>query len=213
MNKLIGVLGISIFFCSTPAYGAVLQRSDVFSVENNLPIEEATATLERMEDSVEFSLSTTLDSGAYTVWWIIFNNPEFCVDGCGVDDLEIEEVNGSAFWATGGIVEDDNVGVFNAQLRENQLPMGEEQVLRGNGLTNSFDAEINLIVRTHGSVIPDLAEQQITTFNGGCPPNECLDVQFAVFPAVSTSESSLELGLLALAGLGIASVIKRKLNL
>ena len=212
MNKLIGVLGISILFCSNPAYGAVLQRSDVFSFENNLSIENATAILERREDSVEFSLNTTLDSGAYTVWWIIFNNPEFCVDGCGADDLEILEVNASAFWATGGIVGNDNLGSFNAQIGENQLPSGEDRVLFGEGLTDSFEAEIHLIARTHQEVIPELVQQQITTFNGGCPPNDCLDVQFAVFPAVSTPESSSALGLLALGGLGIASVLKRKLN-
>ena len=212
MNKLIGVLGISILFFSNPAYGAVLQRSDVFSFENNLPIEDATATLERREDDVEFSLNTTLDSGAYTVWWVIFNNPEFCVDGCGVDDLGILEVNASAFWATGAVVEDDNVGIFNAQLGENQLPTGDDRVLFGDGLTDSFEAEIHLIARTHGDVLPGQVEQQITTFNGGCPPNECRNVQFAVFEAVSVPESSSQLGLLALGGLGIASVLKRKLN-
>ncbi len=212
MNKLMGVLGISILCCSTPAYGAVLQRSEVFSFDNSLLVDDATATLERREDSVEFNFNTTLDSGAYTVWWVIFNNPEFCVDGCDVGDLEISEVNASAFWATGGIVEDDNVGIFTAQVGENQLPTGEEQVLFGNGLTDSFEAEIHLIARTHGDVIPDLVEQQITTFNGGCPPNDCQDVQFAVFQAVSTPEFSSTLGLLALGSLGIASVLKRKLN-
>ncbi|MDJ0576633.1 MAG: hypothetical protein QNJ65_15880 [Xenococcaceae cyanobacterium MO_234.B1] len=212
MNKLIGVLGISILCCSSPAYGAVLQRSDVFSFDNSLPVENATATLERREDSVEFSLNTTLDSGAYTVWWVIFNNPESCVGGCGVDDLGILEVNASAFWATGAVVENDNLGSFNAQLGENQLPTGEDQVLFGEGLTDSFEAEIHLIARTHGEVIPGVVQQQITTFNGGCPPNTCEDVQFAVFPAVSVPESSSKLGLLALGGLGIASVLKRKLN-
>ena len=212
MNKLTGVLGISICFLATPAYGAVLQRSDVFSFDNNLPIENATATLERREDSVEFSLNTTLDSGAYTIWWIIFNNPEFCIYGCDVGDLGISEVNASAFWATGGIVEDDNLGSFNAQLGENQLPTGEDQVLFGEGLTDSFEAEIHLIARTHGPVISGQEQEQITTFNGGCPPNVCQDVQFAVFPAVSVPESSSKLGLLALGGLGIASVLKRKLN-
>ena len=212
MNKLIGVLGISILCCSSPAYGAVLQRSDVFSFDNSLPVEGATATLERREDSVEFSLNTTLDSGAYTVWWVIFNNPELCANECGVDDLGILEVNASAFWATGAVVENDNLGSFNAQLGENQLPTGEDQVLFGEGLTDSFEAEIHLIARTHGEVIPGVLQQQITTFNGGCPPNTCEDVQFAVFPAVSVPESSSKLGLLALGGLGIASVLKRKLN-
>ncbi len=212
MNKLIGVLGISILFFSNPAYGAVLQRSDVFSFENNLPIENATATLDRREDNVEFNFNTTLEPGAYTVWGVIFNNPEFCVDGCGADDVGILEVNASSFWATGAIVEDDNVGIFNAQLGENQVPTGEGQVLFGEGLTDSFDAEIHLVARTHGDVLPGQVEQQITTFNGGCPPNECLNVQFAVFEAVSTPESSSQLGLLALGSLGIALVLKRKLN-
>ena len=104
------------------------------------------------------------------------------------------------------------MGSFNAQLGENQLPTGEDQVLFGEGLTDSFEAEIHLIARTHGEVIPGVVQQQITTFNGGCPPNDCLDVQFAVFPAVSTPESSSKLGLLALGGLGMASVLKRKLS-
>ena len=52
MNKLIGVLGISILCCSSPSYGAVLQRSDVFSFDNSLPVENATATLERREYSL-----------------------------------------------------------------------------------------------------------------------------------------------------------------
>lgn len=212
MNKLIGVLGISILCCSTPAYGAVLQKSNVFSFDNSLAVDDATATLERREDSVEFNFNTTLDSGAYTVWWVIFNNPEFCVDACDVGDLGISEVNASSFWATGEIVGDDNGGIFNAQLRENQLPLGEDQVLFGNGLTDSFDAEIHLVARTHGDLIPDLVEQQITTFNGGCPPNDCQNVQFAVFSAVPVPESSSKLGLLVLGGLAFALILKQKLN-
>ena len=217
MNKLIGVLGISILFCSTPAYGAVLQRSDVFSFENSLPIEDPTATaiLERREDSVEFSLNTTLEPGdAYTVWWVIFNNPESCEGFCGLDDLGISEVNASAFWATGGtVIGNDGKVSFSAQLEEGEdaLPTGEDQVLFGNGLNNSFDAEIHLIARTHGTLIPELEEVQTTTFDGGCNPS-CEDVQFAAFQAVSVPESSSKLGLLALGGLGIASVLKRKLN-
>ncbi|MDJ0648673.1 MAG: hypothetical protein QNJ60_08195, partial [Xenococcaceae cyanobacterium MO_188.B19] len=123
MNKLISALGISIWFYSTSAYGAVLQRSNVFSFDNSLPIENASATLERREDSVEFSFNTTLDSGVYTIWGVIFNNPEFCIDGCDPSDLGISEVNASSFWTTGEIVGDDNVGIFNAQLRENELPL------------------------------------------------------------------------------------------
>jgi hypothetical protein len=41
-------------------------------------------------------------------------------------------------------------------------------------------AEIHLVLRTHGLMRADLLGQQVTMFNGGCPPNSCGNLQFAV---------------------------------
>ena len=170
---------------------ATLQTSQVSTFDTKLPIHDAFATLERSNDGVELTLDTDLSPGAYTVWWTVFSNPEFCVDGCGSDDLERPAVNASSFWATGEVVGDEGKGSFNVQLLEGEIPTGSDQVISGDGLVDSFSAEIHPIVRTHGSVIPGLEEEQITTLNGGCPPNECENIQFAVFPAVSDAEPSL----------------------
>lgn len=170
---------------------ATLQTSQVSAFDTKLPIHDAFAVLERNEDGVELTLDTDLPPGAYTVWWVVFNNPEFCVDGCGSDDFERPEVDASSFWATGEVVGDEGGITFNAQILEGELPTGSDQVTLGDGLEDSFSAEIHPIVRTHGSVIPGLEEEQISTFNGGCPPNECENVQFAVFPAVDDAEPPL----------------------
>ncbi|MDJ0573301.1 MAG: hypothetical protein QNJ53_30290 [Pleurocapsa sp. MO_192.B19] len=147
--------------------------------------------MHRTEDGVELKLDTKLPEGAYTTWWVIFNDPEFCVDGCDAGDLEIPEVNASLFWATGEVVGDNGMGSFSAQLLEGELPQGSDQVVFGEGLVDSFSAEIHPIVRSHGPVDPEQVEEQITTFNGGCPPEGCKDVQFAVFRSVLDPQPSL----------------------
>lgn len=163
------------------------QNDGVFDFSTGLPIENASAILQRSPNGVEFTLETTLPEGTYTTWWVVFNNPELCEDGCGLDDLENPDVNASVFWATGEVVDNGETGVFSASLLENHLPEGSDQVLFGDGLIDSFEAEIHLVVRSHGPAIPGLEEEQISTFNGGCPPNECIDVQFSVFPSVVES--------------------------
>ncbi len=171
----------------------ILQTSQVSHFEPGFgfPIHNSLATLHRTEDGVELKLDTKLPEGAYTTWWVIFNDPEFCVDGCDAGDLEIPEVNASLFWATGEVVGDNGMGSFSAQLLEGELPQGSDQVVFGEGLVDSFSAEIHPIVRSHGPVDPEQVEEQLTTFNGGCPPEGCKDVQFAVFRSVLDPQPSL----------------------
>lgn len=168
---------------STP----ILQTSRVSDLDTGFPIHNSFAILYRDEDGVELTLDTTLPEGAYTLWWVVFNNPEFCEDGCDIDDLETPAVNASVFYAAGEVVGDDARGSCDAQLLEGTLPTGEDQIVLGeDGLVDSFSAEIHPVVRSHGSVIPELEELQTSTFNGGCPSEECEDIQFAVFPAEIT---------------------------
>ncbi|MEM9216520.1 MAG: hypothetical protein AAGD25_19500 [Cyanobacteria bacterium P01_F01_bin.150] len=163
------------------------QYDGVADFETGLPIENSSALLRRSPDSVEFELETTLPEGTYTVWVVAFNEPEACVGDCGLDDLEIPEVKASIFWATGEIIDNGETGLFSATVPELTLPGEFDQVLFGDGVIDSFGSEIHLVVRSHGPAIPGLEEEQITTFNGGCPPNECIDVQFSVFPSVLES--------------------------
>src|SRR5918996_1049978 len=63
--------------------------ADVLTIVDELDVGDA--RLQRRRDGIMFDVHTTrLESEApYTVWWIVFNNPDACVDACGGDDLGI----------------------------------------------------------------------------------------------------------------------------
>ena len=145
----------------------------------------------RREHSLEMGFGTTeLEPAAYTVWWLIFNNPEGCnANGCGEDDVFIDgnPANGpnmesreaaqiSAVWATGFVVGEDGVANAGAILVKNSPP---GQVLYGPMLQNIQGAEIHLVIRTHSAALPGQIAEQITSVNGACNPT-CQPAQVAV---------------------------------
>lgn len=86
---------------------------------------KGSSTLTRSDDSVSIKLKTTdLTPGAYTMWWVVFNNPEACVNGpghCGEDpaDFAVDGPAGFGFtWADGGIVGPNGEHTFTSRLRE-----------------------------------------------------------------------------------------------
>jgi hypothetical protein len=168
------------------------QTSDVYSIDDGTKVNDAAATLTRNDRGVTMRFHTSeLDPGAtYTIWWIVFNNPEECSHGmggdilCGEGDLLLfggdEAVHSSVLFAAGHVVGKNGVGNFAGRLNVSN-PSGE--VLFGPGLMNARDAEIHLVIRTHGDPIPGMVPEQIHTFAGGCDVNDCIDQQFAAFPA------------------------------
>ncbi len=154
----------------------------------------ASASLVRADGNVAMTLHTTeLDqNGAYTIWWVVFNNPVYCSSTCGEDDIFDENgllivngdgtfgtpgVNVSVVFATGHVVGKNGAGNFGASLQEGNTT----GALFGPGLVDAQGAEIHLIVRTHGEPIPGMVNKQISTVDGGCGVNVCLDQQFAIF--------------------------------
>ncbi|MDH3674054.1 MAG: hypothetical protein OES12_01055 [Anaerolineae bacterium] len=154
--------------------------------------------LDRANDSVSVHINTKhLDHNpngtTYTVWWVIFNDPDNCVDGCDGADIdacapECDDEGISVLWATGSVIPANGKGEFQADLAEG-IPSG--QVLFGQGLTDAEGAEIHMVIRTHGPPIPGLVDEQITLFGGGCDVEHegdlpvgvgypCEDQQFAI---------------------------------
>jgi hypothetical protein len=168
----------------------------------------SSATLKRGESAVWVRVNTTeLLPGAYTNWWVIFNNPSACTDPCDLDDLfnltQRAAVQSSVLFAAGGVVRHTGVGHFVAHLEEGVLPTGPGQVGFGPGLLNAEGAEIHYLIRYHGpaSADPTILQKQTTHIAGGCfnlPPQEsgqpgndpveahrlfpCYDIQAAMFP-------------------------------
>ena len=124
---------------------------------------------------------------AYSIWWAVFNYPRYCIEPlrCSVRDLEINggdpRVKASVFWA-GGLVADES-GNATTELRLRPGRTGRELFAMSQnwGLQNFRNAEIHVVLRSHGEAgVWDSIAQQIGTANQACPPQGCIN-EFASF--------------------------------
>jgi hypothetical protein len=152
-------------------------------------VEGARASLLRTSNALRTRTHTTglPHRHVMTLWWVVFNNPEYCQDGegevaCGLADLfDGEEgptgVEPSCLYADGSIVGGNGQARFNNWLRVgdtrdscidffvNAVPELEGQDY---GLTNPEGAEVHLVVRSHGPLLTGQVPEQRGTFAGGC---------------------------------------------
>ena len=132
---------------------------------------------------------------AWTMWAVVFNNPSECItddgDGgstCGEtdvfgpdfpDEFAPNEAAGVAvIYMTGQRVQKKSHASFAATLAVG-ASMGALGGFPENTLIDADAAEVHLILRLHGRVLRDLLTEQVSSLNGGCPPNTCEDIQFA----------------------------------
>lgn len=138
--------------------------------------------LARTKDGVYMSFhSSGLTPGTVaTAWWAFFNQPKRCATSpCGLPDLNNPDAQPSLLVATGRVVGADGTADFGA-FRAVGDATG---AVFGPGLVNAMKAEIHLVVRTHGPAIlddPQTLQAQLSTFNGGCPPNTCANLQISI---------------------------------
>lgn len=153
------------------------------------------AALNRLQSGVRLQINTTglQPDAAYTVWWIIFNNPAACAPGgCTGADLGVRGVAGSVMHATGGVANANGNAKFNAFLPIGFMhtnPSDEAaygafiRQVRGAGLQNLTGAEIHAIIKSHGPSNGKV--KQISTFAGYClnvpPALPCYDGQAVRF--------------------------------
>jgi len=177
----LGALGVP---WTAHANQGAYQTANVVAFPTGTPVSGA-ATMFRSKQAIEVRIATSgLDANAaYTVWWIIFNNPAGCVGGCGEDDLGNPNARASVFYAVGFVTGNDGTANVAANLKTGALPAGLD-VLLGSGLEpgKGLRAEIHLVVRSHGPIVPGMVAQQISTFDPAC--TVCADQQAVVFPPV-----------------------------
>ena len=147
-----------------------------------------------------------LKPGAYTIWWVIWNNPEECATpgACIEDDFATPgKVGVEVMYAAGHVVGTNGKGNFSARLKAGDLPESMNTSfgfpsVGGLGVGNTFGAEVHVVLRTHGPVVPTLVSEQISSYRGGCnnpfaiPPftsypdaiGECADIAAAIFAPV-----------------------------
>lgn len=150
-----------------------------------------TAELTRTAAGVRLTANSTLldAGGAYTLWWIIFNNPAACDPaGCSAADFGTAEVEASVMNATGRVADANGEATFGAFLPAGFMHTnpsnGNGRQLFGPGLQNSAGAEIHVVIRSHGPFSGNI--EQLSTVAGDCmnaaSPSGCYDAQAIVFP-------------------------------
>ncbi|MBE0611435.1 MAG: hypothetical protein IH609_18785 [Dehalococcoidia bacterium] len=194
---------VSIASVAIALAGGHRSQSDVYWFSDGSMVDGASAQLVRGPNGVSMRVTTTgLEAGsAYTVWWVVFNHPEFCENGseglttCGEGDLFIEDVEASVLYAAGNVVGASGQASFADGLKVGDLS-GCQEPFAGfgicrDGLTDPLGAEIHLVIRSHDEVVPPMMPAMIHTFIGACDfesslgandgPNVCEDQQFAAF--------------------------------
>jgi hypothetical protein len=192
----LALLGTMLSALSVSAAPADRSTSMVQKIPGGMVVPGASSSLVRTDNGISMTINTSqLDPHAvHTVWWVIFNNPEHCVDGCGPDDAMRPETNASVFYAAGTIVGASGKASFAAHVRQGVYPGPVDGVsvidVDGPGLLYPRTAEVHLVIRTHGEPIPGIVDGMLHSFNVGCPaspvdpgPNECKNVQVALHSA------------------------------
>jgi hypothetical protein len=162
---------------------------------------QATATLVRRADGVSFSIRTAnLHPGhAYTVWFVVINNPAECTaTPCSGPDVILNpethsQVTYGAGHISGGSGKAAFAGAFQAGPIDGWLPDA--------GLSDPMTAEIQLVLNDHGPKLTTFMPDMTHTYRAGCTeasipgifpasaradgtpgPNTCLLYQMAAFP-------------------------------
>ena len=157
-----------------------IQTSDHFIFGTNEPVLGATTLIRDFRNCVVNVnvISSALEANwAYSIWIVVFNQPERCFapNVCGVGDLEAfggdPRVKASVFW--GGRFVADGTGSADTTL--SILPGRTNRELFGNtkdhGLRNFGGAEIHVVLRSHGPAgSQGSVSSQIGTASGACPP-------------------------------------------
>lgn len=165
-----------------------------------------TSTLHRSKNGITVNYKTTgLAPGyTYTVWWVIWNNPENCGTPFECNDLDFaiaDKVGVEVLYAAGHVVGNSGKGNFSGHLNVDDdsasiNPLFGLPPAGGLQSGNTFSAEVHLVLRSHGPKIPGMVNEQISSYEGGCldpfaiapfteipdEVGECGDIEFAIHP-------------------------------
>lgn len=158
-------------------------QAQVFSLPAFEPVTRSHSTLTRTARGAmaTMDLAEIRPGHAFTLWWMVFNNPEACsARPCPPEALGNPDTGPSFFGTGGGRVSDafGHVRLEAGVVAGAGLPNDVDEAFFGEGLTAPLTAEIQLVVRDHGSAEglaaddPALEASLSTLFaglSGDCP--------------------------------------------
>lgn len=197
LARMLIIMAVSIPISGQHAQATSVTATPVNDLLAGGPVGDGSfSTIIREPDGVTVTVHTNIDPGAYTMWVLIWNDSSRCTNAgppnCLPPPAGGTDIPDTVMFATGQVVPSSGKGNFTTHV-----DVGDTGGIIGGieraGLTNPMGAEIHAVLRTHGPVIPDALEGQITTFGGGCDVQECIDVQAAVHEGGVQDEDSLTL--------------------
>lgn len=143
-------------------------------------------SLSRNNHGVFFTAHTQgLTSGhVVTAWMAVFNNPQHCATNpCTPADFANPLVDGTPLNNGGQIIGLDGAATYGAFRAIGDATGARPGIGTGNGVVDPRRAEIHIVIRSHGPAMlgnPTVLAEQLSMFNGGCPPNTCVNIQMSV---------------------------------
>jgi hypothetical protein len=212
MRRLL-VLFMSVLMVGQGALAAVAapaatQHSDARSFADGATV--GAASLTRNDNGVATRITVDdADPGVYTLWWVVWNTPEDCGTpwACVEADLFNPDAGLAIGYGGGALVGPRGRLQLSAHLSQGAtldgFPYPEFGALgvqlTETSLLDARQAEIHLVLRSHGPKVPGQVDEMLHTFNGACiyegpiagaepaygaaGPNSCQDRYFSVFPA------------------------------
>lgn len=185
-SKRIRIFSATLIFCIAAPLSAVadtFQASNALTFDTGVPVAGA-GTLLRDDEGVELRVEMDgLDSNsAYTLWWIIFNNPDGCSDfACGEDDVfPGGPADAGVRNASGFITGPSGTANTTGELEMGPTPDG---AVGFGELKDSIGAEIHIVIQSHGRPLAGYVKDQMTIPGAACN-NKCEDQFGIVFKPV-----------------------------
>ncbi len=168
-----------------------VEVSDLFAIGTTNKVNGGVILIRDFHNRVINATMTTsaaVPDAAYSMWWAVFNFPQFCIVPrmCSSADIGSPDrdprVKPSVFWAGGFVA--DSYGSANTSLR---LVPGRtnREVFAGTdfGLISVRGPEIHLVLRTHETAgVAGPVAQQIGTAGEACPMSGCVNEFFSTHP-------------------------------
>jgi hypothetical protein len=171
----------------SPAAASTIHTQAVHRFADGSAIPNTLSTLSSDASGVRYTFDTRelVKGHAYTLWLVVFNQPQNCTHGagdgvsCGPGDLPPYGGDDSA--QTSFLLGDGHVVAATPSMFQGFRATGStEGSLWGPGIVNPTGAEIHLLLRDHGVATRETA-YAMTHFFDACNGN-CSFVQFSPHP-------------------------------
>lgn len=193
------------------ASAAGLQMADMFRFADEPDfVSTGTGWLLRTDSTITTAARVyDAEPGAYTMWWIVWNTPEGCLEpwACTEADLFNSDAGLAVGYAGGAVAGPNGILYIWSHLSEGTPLIGFPYpefssigvALTETTLIDSRHAEVHLVLRSHQQPGAGSIGEALRTFNAACVyedpiagsapaygtpgASQCVDTYFAVFPS------------------------------